>query len=268
MKKFVITGVFLLFLAPFALNAQTISNGDLFGTGGSSSSDSSAQPSASPGAKKKGAKGGADQPPQGPTIITAMEGMDYDEKTRVAIFYGSDYGVFVQDPSFTVNCEKLTALMKKSGTPATSASRIKGAPTPKPTPVPAKGKTSAADAASQRGSGLQRAIAEGAPDRPVVIVQDKPAAAGQQPVHNVGIAEKADYNADTGDVVLTGWPRVSQLGGNTQIATSPATVMTMNKNSNKMTTRGPSRTEIQEQNAKKSGTDAGTSDATSSPSPQ
>jgi hypothetical protein len=101
----------------------------------------------------------------------------------------------------------------------------------------------------------------------VVIVQDKPAANGGQPEHDVGIALKADYNADTGDVVLTGWPRVSQ-GINTQIATSPDTVMTMNRDGHTMKTHGPSRTVIQEQNQPKtSGSNSKPSDQSTDQSP-
>jgi hypothetical protein len=181
--------------------------------------------------------------------------MDYDEKTRIAIFTGEDYGVFVKDPSFTVYCDKLTAHMRKASSPAPP---IPGA---KPTPTP-EGKAAASP--TPRGNGLQRAVAEGNSDRPVVIVQDKPAANGEAAQHSVGIALKADYNADTGDVVLTGWPRVTQ-GVNTQIATAPYTVMIMNKDGHTMKTHGPSRSVIQEEDQpKKSGTD---SDASPSPSP-
>ena len=119
-----------------------------------------------------------------------------------------------------------------------------------------------------RPSGLQRAIAEGNPDYPVVIVQDKPGVNGAAPEHDVGIALKADYNADTGDVVLTGWPRVSQ-GINTQIATSAETVMIMNKDGQTMRTIGPSRTVIQEQDQPKTtGTNSESADQSPSPSPQ
>jgi len=195
---------------------------------------------------KKPAKEAEAQAPQGPTTIDSAN-MDYDEKTRVAIFTGDDYGVFLKDPQFTVNCDKLTAFMRKGA--AAGASGAKASPSASPSSTPSK-----ADAATAKTNGLQRAIAEGSSDHPVVIVQDKPASNGDEAQHNVGIAEKADYNADTGDVVLTGWPRVSQ-GINTQIATSRDTVMVMNKDGHTMKTHGPSHSVIQEQNqAKKSPT--------------
>jgi len=206
---------------------------------------------AAPGAKKKPAA----QAPQGPTVIDSQN-MDYDEKTRIAIFTGENYGVFVKDPSFTVNCDKLTAYLRKAGaaTTGTAGARAVASPSPKAGP---KGKAGAsADAAATRGGGLKRAVAEGPPERPVVIVQDKPAANGEQPQHNVGIAAKADYNADTGDVFLYGWPRVSQ-GTDTQIATSERTIMIMNKDGRTMKTIGPSRTVIEEEEQpKKSGSSA------------
>jgi hypothetical protein len=260
--KFFFLGLLLLSLSGSGIHAQTVPGGDPFGSGLLGVPDASPTPAEE--AKKAPATSGT---AQGSTTIDS-ENMDYDEKTRIAIFTGEDYGVFVKDPSFTVYCDKLTAHMRKASAPAPA---IPGAPKVKPTPTPAAtpgGKGSAAEATASKTSGLQRAIAEGNADYPVVIVQDKPAANGGEPEHDVGIALKADYNADTGDVILTGWPRVSQ-GINTQIATSQDTVMIMNKVSHAMKTIGPSRTVIQEQDqAKKTGTNSESSDSSPSPSPQ
>ena len=223
--KFLFPSLLLLLLSGSGMLAQTLSGGGFSG---------SATPAPAPEKKKPG----ADQAPQGPTIIDS-QAMDYDEKTRIAIFTGEDYGVFVQDPSFTVYCDKLTAHMRKAAAPGSPGAKPSATPTPA-----ANGKGAAADATAAKTSGLESALAEGAPDRPVVIVQDKPATNGAAPVHNVGIAAKADYHADTGDVILTGWPRVSQ-GKDVQIATAAYTVMTMNKDGKTMTTHGPSRTVIE-----------------------
>ena len=217
MKK---TGLLILMLAGLtAARAQTISGGGNFAQpqpGLLDAATASPTPAETPGPKADAAKSPA------PTTIDS-QAMDYDEKTRVAIFTGEHYGVVLVDPQFKVNCGKLTAYMRKAGGTAAGATGAKGKASPAPSASPA-GK---ADAAAQKASGLQRAVAEGSSDEPVVIVQDKPATNGDQPQHNVGIAVKADYNADTGDVYLTGWPRVSQ-GINTQIATSEKTVMIMN----------------------------------------
>jgi lipopolysaccharide export system protein LptA len=256
----------LLALPGSATLAQTVPDSDPFGSGRLGVPDASASASPTPFADEK--KPGAQSSP-GPTTIDSNN-MEYDQKTGIAIFTGEDYGVYVKDPSFVVYCDKLTAYMSKSAGPGpVPGAKGKGAPVPKATPIPApKGKASAAAAAPGK-SGLQRALAEGNTDRPVVIVQDKPPAnPGEAPQHNVGIALKADYHADTGDVILTGWPRVSQ-GINTQIATASYTVMTMNKDGHTMKTTGPSRTVIQEQDqAKKTGTNADSSDSSPSPSPQ
>jgi hypothetical protein len=251
--KFLLPGLLLLSLSGSGLLAQTISGGD---SPAVSSSDSSPAPA---GERKK-----SDQAPQGPTIIDSQN-MDYDGKTRISIFTGDDYGVYVKDPSFIVYCDKLTAYMRKDAGPTTPGAKPSATPTPTPTPA-AKGK--GADSTAGKAGGLQRALAEGNSDYPVVIVQDKPGVNGAAPEHNVGIALKADYNADTGDVVLTGWPRVSQ-GINTQIATSADTVMTMNKDGHTMKTHGPSRTVIQEQDQPKTtGSNSKSADQSPSPSEQ
>ncbi len=89
--------------------------------------------------------------------------------------------------------------------------------------------------------GLEKAIAEGN----VGLVRDRPDANGGPPTRAVGRADKAVYTAATGDVELTGTPRV-QEGPNMHVATSPDTVMVINQNS-QLTTHGPSRTEIRQQ---------------------
>ena len=224
----------ILIVLPFAALAQSGGAGSsLLNQPVSTSSlgGSEAVASPSPDAKKKSEA--AEQKP--PTEITATKEATYDEKTRQAIFTGD---VHVKDPEVTITCDKLTAFLRKEATASGGAS-----PTPKPSPVPAASAKAGASPspASGRASGLERAIAEGH----VIIIQDKPAADGGQPQHNIGKAQRADYNADTGDILLSGMPEVSQ-GINTQIATSPETTMTMNRDNRKMLTRGPSKTVIQE----------------------
>lgn len=89
--------------------------------------------------------------------------------------------------------------------------------------------------------GLERAIAEGN----VGVVRDRPDPNGGPPTRAVGRSEKANYIAKTGDVELTGMPRVQQ-GLNTHIATSEETVMVINQNG-QLTTHGPSRTDIRQE---------------------
>ncbi len=251
-------GLLLASMAASHLLAQGMSGGDPF-PAPPTSSDVAPSPEPSADNKKPGA-------PQttGSTTIDSMA-MDYDEKTRIVIFTGDNYGVTVVDPQFTINCNKVTAYLRQPGESTPGASpKGKAAASPKlgvphtPAPKPAASPSSAAP----KQSSFKRAVAEGTRDQPVVIVQDKPASPGQEAQHSVGIAEKADYNADTGDIKLTGWPRVTQ-GINTQIATSSSTYMIMNKNGGKMHTFGPSHSVFEQDNQpKKSGANS------ASPSPQ
>jgi lipopolysaccharide transport protein LptA len=88
--------------------------------------------------------------------------------------------------------------------------------------------------------GLERAVAEGN----VAVVRDRAEGNGGQPTRTAGRADKATYIASSGNVELSGTPRVQQ-GPNTHIATSPDTVMVINQNG-QLTTRGPSRTDIRQ----------------------
>ncbi len=96
----------------------------------------------------------------------------------------------------------------------------------------------------EEGEGLERAIAEGH----VGVVRDKPDPKGGPPAKAVGLAEKAVYTSADGNVVLTGSPRVQQ-GLDTHVATSPETIMVLNQDG-RLTTRGPSRTEIRQDSKK------------------
>jgi lipopolysaccharide transport protein LptA len=91
-----------------------------------------------------------------------------------------------------------------------------------------------------QNQGLEKAVAEG----DVGLVRDRPDPNGGAPTRAGGRADKAVYTAATGDVELTGTPRV-QEGMNMHVATSPDTVMIINQN-NQLTTHGPSRTEIRQ----------------------
>jgi lipopolysaccharide transport protein LptA len=131
--------------------------------------------------------------------------------------------VKVADPRFSLQSEKLTVFIRKG-----------------------------------EGQGLEKAVAEGN----VALVRDRPDANGGPPTRAVGRSEKATYIAATGDVELTGTPRV-QEGPNTHVATSPDTVMIVNQNG-QLTTHGPSRTEIRQEPK----TEEGEKKAQASPSPK
>jgi lipopolysaccharide export system protein LptA len=171
---------------------------------------------------------------KGPTEITATSEASFDEKAHKAVFIGN---VRVKDPQFTLTSDKLTAFLKNQD--------AKAAVTPTPAASPASSPANGNTASSREGAGgLERAIAEGN----VVIIQDKLDDNGK-PIHYVGKAAKAEYNATTGDVVLSGWPQVQQ-GINNHISTEESTVMTLNRNG-RMKTSGGSRTLIQDQGSAK-----------------
>src|SRR5213079_2903559 len=92
-----------------------------------------------------------------------------------------------------------------------------------------------------QNQGLEKAIAEGN----VGLVRDRPDPNGGPPTRAIGRSDKAVYTIATGNVELTGTPRVQQ-GPNMHVATSPDTVMIINQNS-QLTTHGPSRTEIRQE---------------------
>lgn len=143
-----------------------------------------------------------------PTEITASIETTFDEKTRTATFVGD---VTVKDSQFTLTCEKLTAILRKGSTSNSPADKEAG--------------------------GLERAVAEGK----VLIVQEKPDEKGRI-VRYMGKAARVEYDADTGNVTLIGWPQIQQ-GINTQVATEEGTRMILNKNG-QLKTIGGSKTVI------------------------
>lgn len=146
-----------------------------------------------------------------PTEITASKETTFDEKTRKAVFVGD---VSVKDAQFHLTCEKLTAYLRRD-----SSRRGAGGSGP------------------DTGGGLERAVAEGG----VVIVQEKVDDKGEV-TRYVGKARKAEYDASTGNVTLSGWPQIQQ-GINTQVATEEGTVMILNQKG-ALQTRGASKTVI------------------------
>lgn len=164
----------------------------------------------------------------GPTQIDALEAT-FDQKANEAVFIGE---VVVTDPEFNVKCDKLTAHLKG----AEKAAAATAGTGPKPgTPAPAEPKKKSGS------SGLRRAVAEAGAGHRVIITQDKPDADGK-PQHSVGEADKATYDAVTGDIVLTGRPQIQQ-GINLVISTEEGTVMTLNRDGH-MNAKGGTKTII------------------------
>lgn len=164
----------------------------------------------------------AEKKAKGQTEITSLEAT-FDQRSRQAVFIGN---VVVTDPEFSVNCDRLTAILKNTKKDA------------------AAGDT--ANAPEEKGGGLERAIAEAAAGKEVVIIQDKLESDGSI-TKNVGRGRKATYDAKTGDIVLSGSPSVQQ-GINLCVATSDETVMTLNRNGYNRV-EGPNKTVIKDTNA-------------------
>lgn len=130
------------------------------------------------------------------TEITA-DNAEFNNKTHIAIFNGK---VIVVNPDFNVTCEKLTAYLKHDEKPAAAA------PDAKPKPA---GEAAPATAATKSKGGLEKAIAEMPNGGRVIITQDKKEADGSM-TNSVGKADKAVYNAVTGDITMTGNPEIRQ----------------------------------------------------------
>ncbi len=186
--------------------------------------EASLRTSTVPRAIAVGPRGGvASSEPKAPggTEITAMEAT-FDNRRHEATFTRN---VTVNDPEFSVTCDRLVAMLKHSGSGADGANATEKSPAAAP------------KSEGRNKGGLERAVAEGN----VVIKQSKVEADGSTS-QSFGRAQKADYNAVTGDIVLSGMPIVQQ-GLNQCIATAPETVMTLNRDRN-MRVVGPHRTII------------------------
>ena len=163
------------------------------------------------------------------TEITCSGETTFDAKAGMVVFIKE---VKVNDPQFGLTADKLTAYLKKAAKEVAKD----GTATPSPTPVASP--TPAAKTDGSPASGLERAVAEGN----VVISQDKVDEKTGEITHYIGKGAKADFNAITNEMTLSGWPQIQQ-GFNTQVATEENTVMIMDKDGH-LHTKGPSMTVI------------------------
>lgn len=173
----------------------------------------------------------AAEPTASETEILAMQGAQFSAKERIATFTGD---VRVTDPRFQLACDELTVYLKKTS----AAKPAEAAPDADGKPTPAAADPQEGDNQGAMGGGIDHAIAKGH----VIIVQERPATDGGAPKRSVGRGERADFDNNTGDMVLHGLPSVEQ-NGNTHVATSPNTIMTLRRD-NSLATKGPSRTLI------------------------
>jgi lipopolysaccharide export system protein LptA len=158
--------------------------------------------------------------PKGPTEITANGSAQFDNAARLAVFVED---VVVVDPEFTLYGDRLTVYLKSKNDAATTDSR--------------------APSASPAAGGIDHAIADAAPGSQVIILKDKLEADGSV-TKCVARADRATFDAKTGDMVLTGNPSLQQ-GGSYTVAAEPGTVMTLNRNGD-MINKGATRTILRE----------------------
>lgn len=199
--------------------------------------------------KTPGAPGEELKPGTKVTEITAMEAT-FDQKSNIGVFIKD---VVVKDPQFNVECDKLTAYLKKEDQAGTAAP-VTAAPTAKPvnaplakvTPTPAptaKGSPAPGDPAApkKKGSGLDKAVAITTSTKRVRITQDTVEADGSI-THGIGFADRAEYYSSNGDIFLYGMPDVTK-GTNRCIATAPETWMKLTRDG-RMSAFGPHITRI------------------------
>jgi len=167
----------------------------------------------------------------GQTEITSLEAT-FDQKESVAVFLGE---VLVKNPEFNVNCDRLTAYLKKKK----NNSERPAANPPPANPPPASSGVGKPAANDPKGGALERAVAEANPGNVVIVTQDKVESDGSI-TKNIGKGRKVTYDSATGDIVLTGNPNVQQ-GINLFVATDESTVMTLNRNG-RVKFAGPTKT--------------------------
>jgi lipopolysaccharide export system protein LptA len=178
----------------------------------------------------------AGEKPSG-TEITSTSEASFDEKARKATFVGD---VQVKDPEFTMTSERLTAFLRRSAVDNGGAKQEKPAGDSGGEKAgKADDQADKTDKAGKASGALERAVAEGN----VVFVRETVDESGEK-TRSTGKAQRAEFDGDSGDVTLIGWPQVQQ-GINTHVAAEESTVMVINRDG-RMKTRGRSRTVIQE----------------------
>lgn len=174
----------------------------------------------------------------GPTEITATQEAQFDTKSRSGVFIGD---VKVVDPQFTMTADRLTVHLNRDE----DGGGLREALAEGHVMIVHINQPKATDQSGQPPSGAKPAAtpSPAASVRPGLSPSATPAQS-QQPATSVGKGDKALYEAKDGSVTLTGWPTVTQ-GGNTHIATSPATKMVLFRDG-KMQTFGSTRTLIED----------------------
>ena len=176
---------------------------------------------ANPNGAKKSAGGkapGSQDQPDGPTVIHATDS-EYMEQIHQAVF---EHFVVVNNASFNVVCDKLTAFLHHEDAAKAPVKRDAATPAPA-TPASAQAGAKNAAASGPNTSALDKAIAEGS----VEVTQDKVDDSGSTK-HSVGHGKKMIYEVATGKVTLYGKPDLQQ-GDELCVALAESTVMVLHR---------------------------------------
>lgn len=190
-------------------------------------------------------------------IITCTGAAFFDSETAIALFTDN---VEVRHPQFFVSCDEFEVHMvkdekPKDGKPAPAANTAGGKAKAKgkgvdPIKDPLSAPPTATPAAPGAASGGQMPSGESdikfAIARGRMVTIEKLTENGEV---QIGHAKHATYEGATGNITLRDFPQV-QRGSNLQIATDPSTVMVLKQNG-ALDTKGPSRTEIIQQDKSK-----------------
>jgi len=154
----------------------------------------------------------------------------FNNDTHIAIFTDN---VTVKNPEFNVICDKLTATLHHG--PQANPKRTYATPLGLPA-------ASASPESAERKGGLQKALAESNPGQIVTITQDKVNPDGSVK-HSVGHSRKAFYDAETGDILLSGGKPDMKQDENLMVALEDRTILILNRDGRTRSV-GPSKTYI------------------------
>jgi len=180
------------------------------------------------------------------TEVVAMAS-NFDNRRHIAVFVGE---VTVNNPQFTLTCDKLTAHLKNPGAVGKEAKGTDGkavGPAKGATASPVEGSV-AAKAADAGGGGLEKAVAEADSGKRVHIVQEKKDVNGAVS-RSVGEGRMAVYVTETEEVTLTGMPWIQQ-GLNTVVSLDESTIMILTRDG-RMSVQGPHKSVIKDGGAEK-----------------
>jgi lipopolysaccharide export system protein LptA len=144
------------------------------------------------GGRKEAAGAKDSQAVESYTEITAQGGLKFSRDENQAVFVSE---VVVSNPDFSLTCDKLTVILRRTG-------KLAGGESAAPRVVEGE----------KGGGGIEKAIAEGN----VWVSLERWNEKGESE-RSVGRAQKVIYEADSGDISLIGWPVLEQKGNRMEV---------------------------------------------------